>query len=33
MAYDEKLAVRERTLLKGIAGFREREMFGGLAFM
>lgn len=33
MAYDEKLAVRVRTLLKGIAGFREREMFGGLAFM
>jgi TfoX N-terminal domain len=33
MAYDEKLAVRVRPLLKGIAGFREREMFGGLAFM
>ena len=33
MAYDEKLAVRVRALLKGIAGFRERKMFGGLAFM
>jgi TfoX-like protein len=33
MAYDERLAVRVRTLLKGIAGLREREMFGGLAFM
>ena len=33
MAYDEKLAVRVRALLKGIAGFREREMFGVLAFI
>lgn len=33
MPYDDKLAVRVRTLLKGMAGFKERHMFGGLAFM
>jgi hypothetical protein len=33
MAYDEKLAARVRTLLKDGTGFKERKMFGGLAFM
>jgi hypothetical protein len=33
MAYDEKLAVRVRTLLKGTTCLQERKLFGGLAFM
>ena len=33
MAYDEKLADRVRGILGTDAGFSERKMFGGLAFM
>ena len=33
MAYDEGLADRVRSLLGGRAGFSERKMFGGIAFM
>ena len=33
MAYDENLADRVRELLAGEAGFSERKMFGGLAFV
>jgi hypothetical protein len=33
MAYDEKLALRLRTLLSGRDDVTEREMFGGLTFM
>jgi TfoX/Sxy family transcriptional regulator of competence genes len=33
MAYDEKLAERVREVLRGRAGFEERKMFGGLAFL
>ncbi len=33
MAYDENLADRVRALLEADAGFSERKMFGGIAFM
>lgn len=33
MAYDEKLAVRIRTVLAAETGVSERAMFGGLGFM
>ena len=33
MAYDENLAARVRALLETDAGFSERKMFGGIAFM
>ena len=33
MAYDEALAQRIRTVLRGKRGITERKMFGGLAFM
>ena len=33
MAYDERLAARVRTLLKGRRTLAEKKMFGGLAFM
>ena len=33
MAYDENLAERVRALLEAEAGFSERRMFGGIAFM
>lgn len=33
MAYDENLADRVRALLETEAGFSERRMFGGIAFM
>ena len=33
MAYDENLAERVRVLLETEAGFSERKMFGGIAFM
>jgi TfoX/Sxy family transcriptional regulator of competence genes len=33
MAYDEQLASRVRALLTSSAGFSERKMFGGIAFM
>ena len=33
MAYDENLADRVRALLEAEAGFGERKMFGGIAFM
>ena len=33
MAYDERLAERVRDALGGHAGFSERKMFGGIAFM
>jgi TfoX/Sxy family transcriptional regulator of competence genes len=33
MAYDERLAERVRAVLRGRAGFEEREMFGGVAFL
>jgi TfoX/Sxy family transcriptional regulator of competence genes len=33
MAYDENLADRVRALLEAEAGFSERRMFGGIAFM
>jgi TfoX/Sxy family transcriptional regulator of competence genes len=33
MAYDENLADRVRALLEAEAGFSERKMFGGIAFM
>lgn len=32
MAYDEKLADRARSALKGVKGLAERKMFGGLCF-
>jgi hypothetical protein len=33
MAYDENLADRVRALLEAEAGFSERKVFGGIAFM
>jgi hypothetical protein len=33
MAYDRGLADRVRSILERRAGFSEREMFGGIAFM
>jgi hypothetical protein len=33
VAYDEKLADRVREVLAADAGFSERKMFGGVAFM
>jgi TfoX/Sxy family transcriptional regulator of competence genes len=33
MAYDEKLAERIRTKLKGTRGLTEKKMFGGVGFM
>ena len=33
MAYDENLADRVRAFLEAEAGFGERRMFGGIAFM
>lgn len=33
MAYDEGLAERIRVLLSGRAGYDERRMFGGIAFL
>lgn len=33
MAYDVNLADRVRALLEAEAGFSERKMFGGIAFM
>lgn len=33
MAYDEKLAERLNSLIKGRKGFAEKKMFGGIAFM
>jgi TfoX/Sxy family transcriptional regulator of competence genes len=33
MAYDEQLATRVRSLLKGQRALVERKMFGGLAYM
>jgi len=33
MAYDEKLAERLSSLVKGRKGFAEKKMFGGMAFM
>lgn len=33
MAYDQRLAERIRSLLKGRKGVTEKEMFGGLAFL
>ncbi len=33
MAYDEELAARVRALLADRAGWSERRMFGGLAFL
>ncbi|WP_083447682.1 TfoX/Sxy family protein [Nitrospira moscoviensis] len=33
MAYDERLAERVRSLLKGHPALVERKMFGGLAYM
>jgi len=33
MAFDEKLAVRVRGVLKGRRGVSERKMFGGLSFL
>ena len=33
MAYDQVLAERLRTLLRGVDGITEKSMFGGLAFM
>jgi TfoX/Sxy family transcriptional regulator of competence genes len=33
MAYDEKLAVRIRGILKGRKGVTEKKMFGGVAFL
>ncbi len=33
MAYDEQLAERARTALKGTNGLAERKMFGGLCFI
>ncbi len=33
MAYDENLADRVRAFLEAEAGFGERKMFGGIAFM
>ncbi len=33
MAYDEKLAERIRTKLKGTRGLTEKKMFGGVGFL
>jgi TfoX/Sxy family transcriptional regulator of competence genes len=33
MAYDERLAARVRTLLKGQRAIVEKKMFGGLAYL
>ena len=33
MAFDEKLAERIRSVVKGKRGITEQKMFGGLAFM
>ncbi len=33
MAYDENLAERVRTALKGAHGWSEKKMFGGLCFL
>ena len=33
MAYSEELAARVRSQLSNRTGFRERRMFGGIAFM
>ncbi len=33
MAYDEQFAQRIRDRLLGVAGLREKKMFGGLAFL
>lgn len=33
MAYDERLATRVRTLLKGQRALAEKKMFGGLAYL
>lgn len=33
MAYDEKLAERIRSALKGRVGVTEKQMFGGIAFL
>jgi TfoX/Sxy family transcriptional regulator of competence genes len=33
MAYDEQLAMRVRTLLKGQRVIVEKKMFGGLAYL
>lgn len=33
MAYDEKLAVRVRMILKGQCALVEKKMFGGLAYL
>jgi TfoX/Sxy family transcriptional regulator of competence genes len=33
VAYDEHLAARLRALLEGEHGLREKQMFGGLAFL
>ena len=33
MAYDERLAVRIRSVLAGMNGVSERKMFGGLAVL
>lgn len=33
MAYDENLAQRVRTVLKGRHGITEKRMFGGICFM
>jgi TfoX/Sxy family transcriptional regulator of competence genes len=33
MAYDEKLAAKIRSVLEETAGWTERKMFGGLAFL
>ncbi len=33
MAYDEELAQRIRTRLKGTRGLTEKKMFGGVGFM
>lgn len=33
MAYDERLAIRVRALLKGRRALVEKRMFGGLAYM
>jgi TfoX/Sxy family transcriptional regulator of competence genes len=33
MTYDEGLASRVRTILKGTRGLQERKMFGGVGFL
>lgn len=33
MAYDEQFAARVRSILQEEAGFDEKKMFGGIAFM